>query len=331
MTSTEGTIQLVFSSRYAPGISHLLFSDDTMLFFKDSKVQAEIVKECLNGFSAATGQSLNYNKCSILFSDVCPPETQDEVREALSISIVGFEDKYLGLPTPDGRMSNRRFHNLQAQLIKHLMQWGDGFLAHPGWEVSIKSVAQALPTYLMGIFKLPYSVCDDLTYLIRSFYWGASEGKRKVHWKAWPKIQQAKSKGGAGFKDLWIFNQALLARQAWRLLIRPESRCARLLKAKYYPNGRFEDMVFSGNTSSTWTTISHGLDLLKKGLIGRVGDGTKIRAFRDSWIPIPYSFTPISPQGRCRVRFVSGFLNNDSTWNHDLLQDHCNTHTVSVQ
>jgi hypothetical protein len=30
-------------------------------------------------------------------------------------------------------------------------------------EVLIKSVTQAIPTYVMGVFKLPANLCDDLT------------------------------------------------------------------------------------------------------------------------------------------------------------------------
>ena len=111
-----------------------------------------------------------------------------------------------------------------------------------------------------------------------------------------------KCKGGAGFRDFRLFNQALLAQQAWRLLTRPDSLCARLLKSKYYPNGKLEDTVFPGNASSIWTAVGHGLDLLKKGLIWRVGDGKSIRMWRDSWIPRPFSYRPISPQGLCRLR-----------------------------
>lgn len=179
-----------------------------------------------------------------MFGEACPNNAQDHVREVLDVTNMAFEEKYLGLPTPDGRMSNGRFHNLQAQLLKRLVLWGDGHLAQPGREVLIKSVTQALPTYIMGVFKLPFSVCDDLTSMVRNYYWGAAQGKWKVHWKSWHKLQEPKNKGGVGLRDFRMFNQALLARQAWRLLTKPESLCAQVLKPRYYPNGKLEDTIF---------------------------------------------------------------------------------------
>ena len=145
-----GNITPVKICQRAPGISHLLFADDTPLFFKASHAQAQEVKSCLNMYASAIGQLLNYNKCSILFRDTCPLLVQEEVREVLAIPIAGIQEKYLGLPTPDGHMSKGKFQNLQARLLKRLIQWGDGHLAQPGREVLIKSVAQALPTYIMG-------------------------------------------------------------------------------------------------------------------------------------------------------------------------------------
>lgn len=50
-----------------------------------------------------------------------------------------------------------------------------------GGEVLIKSVAQAIPTYVMGIFKLPASLCDELTQMICYFWWDEEDGQRKVH------------------------------------------------------------------------------------------------------------------------------------------------------
>jgi hypothetical protein len=60
--------------------------------------------------------------------------------------------------------------------------------------------------------------------------------------------------------------------------------CARLLKAKYYPNGNLLDTVFNKYSSSSWKGVEYGLELLKKGIIWRVGNGNSIRIWRDNWI-----------------------------------------------
>jgi hypothetical protein len=104
--------------------------------------------------------------------------------------------------------------------------------------------------------------------MTREFWW-AEEGKKKhIHWSSWDKLIQKKSKGGMGFRDLALFNQALLAKQAWRLLDKPDSLCARLLKARYFPNANLMDTAFVKNPSPGWKGITHGLELLKKGAVG---------------------------------------------------------------
>ena len=107
----------------------------------------------------------------------------------------------------------------------------------------------------------------DLTRLVRNFWWGPSQGKRETHWLAWPKILAKKIKGDLGFRDFRPFNQALLARHAWRLLTNLASLCVHVLKDCYFLEGRLEDMVLSGNASPTWQAIQYALELLKKGIV----------------------------------------------------------------
>jgi hypothetical protein len=98
-----------------------------------------------------------------------------------------------------------------------------------------------------------------------------------MHWLSWEKLVRPKSQGGVGFRDLRAFNQALLARQAWCLLKFPNSQCAHLLKAKYYPSGYLLDTTFIQQQSQSWQGVLHGLELLKKGIIWRIGDGSKVK------------------------------------------------------
>jgi hypothetical protein len=107
-----------------------------------------------------------------------------------------LKPKYLGLPTPDGRMHKSRFQNLQAQLSKSLIKWGDSLLAQSARKILIEAIAQALPLYVMGVFKLPLSLCDDLNRLIRNYWWGSEQGRRKTHWLSWPKLLRPKIQGG---------------------------------------------------------------------------------------------------------------------------------------
>jgi hypothetical protein len=109
----------------------------------------------------------------------------------------------------------------------------DRELSTGGKEIMIKSVAQAIPTYITSVFRLQDGVCKIMEQIIRNFWWGAKNGKRKTHWVAWGNLTLLKDKGGIGFRDLRKFNQALLARQAFRLLEMPNSLCAQVLKVKY--------------------------------------------------------------------------------------------------
>jgi hypothetical protein len=98
----------------------------------------------------------------------------------------------------------------------------------------IKSVAQAIPIHVMSIFKLHAGFHEDYIKLVRDFWWGKDEKKRKVYWASWDILTNPNDLGGVGFKDTNLMNQELLARQCWRIINNPNSFCSRLLKSIYF-------------------------------------------------------------------------------------------------
>uniref|UniRef100_A0A453NB25 Uncharacterized protein n=1 Tax=Aegilops tauschii subsp. strangulata TaxID=200361 RepID=A0A453NB25_AEGTS len=86
------------------------------------------------------------------------------------------------------------------------------------------------------------------------------DGEQKVHWISWQKMCTSKRDGGMGFRDPVAFNQALLAKQAWRVLQCPESLVARVLKAHYFKDDSILSATCPSTASYTYRSILHGRD-----------------------------------------------------------------------
>jgi hypothetical protein len=328
---SRGSLSELRVCRSAPGISHLLFADNTLLFMKVKKDQAEIINKVLRQYEASTGQLINPSKCAIMFGTGCQVADKECVKEVLHVANVTEEEKYLGLPTPQGRISKEHFKTTRGQLAKRFTSWAERYMSMGAKEVLIKSVAQAIPAYVMGVFKLLASLCEEMNQMIRYFRRGEEGEQRKVHWTAWERILMPKCHGGLGFRDMRLFNQALLARQAWRLIQFPDSLCAQLLKAKYYPQGELIDTIFPLEVSPTWRAIQHGLELLKKGLMWRVRSGEKIQIWRDHWIPWPPFLKTSLNKGRSRLRWVSQLMQpGRSGWDEQILNSCLYPHDVEA-
>ena len=183
-------------------------------------------------------------------------------------------------------MKESQFQPIMEIFVQRCSDLNEQYLSHSAKETRVKSILQALPTYCMGVFKMTQGFCDKYERLIRDFWWGEEKGHRKVHSMSWEQMTRPKRGEGIGFRAMKLFNQALLARQAWRLIQRPDSLCARVLKSKYYPHGELIDTVFASEASPVWRGIEYGLELLKAGLVWRIGNGRKVNIQRDNYIPL---------------------------------------------
>jgi hypothetical protein len=114
----QGRLEGLRVSHRAPSITHLLFADDSLLFFRANAVQAQNVKDALTIFERCTGQLLNPSKCSMLTREGREDDQIQQVRDILRVERIAFEEKYLGLPTPRGRMKRGVFQPLEQRFLK---------------------------------------------------------------------------------------------------------------------------------------------------------------------------------------------------------------------
>lgn len=213
-------------------------------------------------------------------------EVRNTLKHTLGINQEGGMGMYLGLPEKICGSKKQAFAFIQDRLSKRINLWSSKFLSKGGKEVLIKSVAQALRTYIMSCFLLPQDIVKKLQSAISKFWWSTKQDNRGLHWIAWEKICMPLDKGGLGFRDMENFNLALLAKQLWRIFQYPSSFLARILKGRYFWSSNPLDVGKANSPLYGWTTMMAARDLLKSGHRKSIGSGANTVMWRDAWLPV---------------------------------------------
>lgn len=120
-----GKLHGIKVARNAPQITHLLLDDDNLLFARANEKEAETLIQVLHSYQLAFGQLVNFDKSDMSYGRNVPIHDKEIICNKIGMKVVIHHSKYLGLPIVFG--------------IKTL----------------IKSVAQAIPNYVLSCFKIP--------------------------------------------------------------------------------------------------------------------------------------------------------------------------------
>ncbi|KAK4394024.1 hypothetical protein Sango_1873200 [Sesamum angolense] len=140
-------MQGIAISRGAPRISHLLFTDDTIIFGK-------AIMEAMQTLVRVLDQEINLKKSSIVISRNINEEQQRRLA-----AILGVQDR----------------------LWSRIEGWNSKLLSQAGRVVLIKYVLQSIPTYLMSCFRMPDYVLEEVERTSANFLWH-NRGEKRTHW-----------------------------------------------------------------------------------------------------------------------------------------------------
>ncbi|KAK2417369.1 hypothetical protein QL285_039676 [Trifolium repens] len=238
----------------------------------------------LKTYEKASGQEINLTKSEVVFSRNLSKAAQEDLSRIMGVRHVLGTGNYLGLPSMIGRKKRDIFAFIKDKIWKRINSWRGRALSKAGKEVMIKSVLQAIPSYVMSVYILPDTTIKEIERMMNSFWWGGGAENRGIKWLTWDRMAIPKALGGMGFCDLHHFNLAMIAKQGWKIMTNPQSLVAKIFKARYFPKSSLFDSKLGHNPSYAWRGIWNARYVLMNGCRWSVGNGGNISIMGDPWL-----------------------------------------------
>lgn len=139
------------------------------------------------------------------------------------LSIMGFNEgklpvRYLGVPLISSKLSHVDCSQLISRITRRIQLWTNKVLSYAGRAQLIKSILFSMQVYWSSLFILPIKVIREVEALLRAFFWSGPELKKSGAKVAWVHLCIPRNEGGLGFKDIEIWNKAVVSKHVWYLL-----------------------------------------------------------------------------------------------------------------
>ncbi|RVW88357.1 LINE-1 retrotransposable element ORF2 protein [Vitis vinifera] len=236
------------------------------LFIMGMEVLSALIRRaveggCITGCRiqrAASGLRINLAKSEIIL--VGEVDEILEMAVELGCKVGQLPSTYLGLPLGAPNKAGYVWDGVEERMRWKLALWKRQYLSKGGSGEKTRKIA-------------------------KRFLVGGGSTERKTHLVSWERVCVSKEKGGLGLRKLVHLNKALLGKWVWRFARAKEEMWKRVLVAKY---GQEE---FGWRTKKAngafgvglWKEIIKEADWCWNNMILKVGKGTKIRFWKDTW------------------------------------------------
>lgn len=127
-----------------PGLTHLLFADDVLLFVEANNDQVEVVMDTLQTFCQASGLKVDVEKSKAMCSRLVLRQKKDNMKDISSISFVSDLGVYLGFFLVQGRVNHNVYNAVLDKIQRRMAAWKGRLVNKAGRVCLAKSVTSSI-------------------------------------------------------------------------------------------------------------------------------------------------------------------------------------------
>lgn len=186
----RGLVNFFNASRSSMKITHLLFTDDTLIFLNSGKKSLVNLLCFIQRYELASGKKVNKQKSSIFVSSKMP-HSHSFLLSTMSSMVVkdsSFSFSYLGCPIFKGRVKCSYFANIVQIFRSRLEGWYAKLFLNIGRVILTKHVLNAIPTHVLACTTTPKTVLSKLNSIMAKFLWCDKDFDKRRFWVSWDLI-----------------------------------------------------------------------------------------------------------------------------------------------
>ncbi|KAF7830391.1 ribonuclease H [Senna tora] len=295
--------------RNAVPLTHLMYADDTLLFFEANDHNLRAVNSVLVEYAELAGQSMNVQKSFLVFSPNIRHNSKKEMANFFNLKFHSTLGKYLGTYVESKESKSHVIQDTINKIESKLQIWKSKLLSQAARFTLIKSVINSYLVYPLSCMQFPKDKCRKIESLMSNFFWGHNGSVPKLHLHNWNHLCKPKNMGGLALCNFSTFNEALLAKQVWRTLNNNNSLASLTLSSKYLNDDG--NIIVPSNASWRWKAIFRSKEVVLSNLEWQIGDGKCIKINHHAWWPMLRDQQLISS--------VADLIKNNGSWNTPII------------